>query len=160
MERDLYQWKAIFVFLFQLTRSRGAWPPESDMKMVLLSFQLTRSRGAWRHFLRTECRSKISTHTLTWSVTDTTFVKCVVWGISTHTLTWSVTLLLIVFSFALVHFNSHAHVERDCRTFRKVQTRCIFQLTRSRGAWHDVDRQEQEDYTISTHTLTWSVTTA
>ena len=35
--------------------------------------------------------STISTHTLTWSVTDTTFVKCVVWGISTHTLTWSVT---------------------------------------------------------------------
>ena len=35
------------------------------------------------------------------------------------------------------NFNSHAHVERDCR-FSPIQERAaLFQLTRSRGAWHD-----------------------
>ena len=34
----------------------------------------------------------ISTHTLTWSVTDGLDVHCGVIDISTHTLTWSVTL--------------------------------------------------------------------
>ena len=33
----------------------------------------------------------ISTHTLTWSVTDVGMIKIRVEGISTHTLTWSVT---------------------------------------------------------------------
>ena len=33
--------------------------------------------------------------------------------ISTHTLTWSVTLNRKKISLGLLHFNSHAHVERD-----------------------------------------------
>ena len=33
--------------------------------------------------------------------------------ISTHTLTWSVTLVLAVNLFVIGNFNSHAHVERD-----------------------------------------------
>ena len=55
----------------------------------------------------------ISTHTLTWSVTDSREQK---WGhieISTHTLTWSVTKGRQDRLVYTVHFNSHAHVERD-----------------------------------------------
>ena len=33
---------------FQLTRSRGAWLRQKDIKKDMRSFQLTRSRGAWR----------------------------------------------------------------------------------------------------------------
>ena len=54
--------------------------------------------------------------------------------ISTHTLTWSVTRLENA-SAQNLHFNSHAHVERDAYSFYRS------------SAWK-----------ISTHTLTWSVT--
>ena len=37
------------------------------------------------------CRTTISTHTLTWSVTGKTYSVCKQEIISTHTLTWSVT---------------------------------------------------------------------
>ena len=33
--------------------------------------------------------------------------------ISTHTLTWSVTMILMKEGFGYEYFNSHAHVERD-----------------------------------------------
>ena len=56
----------------------------------------------------------ISTHTLTWSVTyvrlDTAKIDS---SISTHTLTWSVTRSSTVISYCNSNFNSHAHVERD-----------------------------------------------
>ena len=77
---------------FQLTRSRGAWQERSDTerypanfnshahverddfssldRLSASEFQLTRSRGAWRIDIDNfEKRLKISTHTLTWSVT-------------------------------------------------------------------------------------------
>ena len=56
---------------------------------------------------------RISTHTLTWSVTDTNEIVFTFKYISTHTLTWSVTLHVIGLQCWLVNFNSHAHVERD-----------------------------------------------
>ena len=56
---------------------------------------------------------RISTHTLTWSVTGKhTAIKNAP-TISTHTLTWSVTLVLAVNLVVSGNFNSHAHVERD-----------------------------------------------
>ena len=55
----------------------------------------------------------ISTHTLTWSVTMDSLTALYTRIISTHTLTWSVTRSCR-FQFLLIfHFNSHAHVERD-----------------------------------------------
>ena len=75
--------------------------------------------------------------------------------ISTHTLTWSVTQLSVSSqrqayfnSHAhverdrtrqavykdVVNFNSHAHVERDLKIIRTPRLRLKFQLTRSRGA--------------------------
>ena len=56
---------------------------------------------------------RISTHTLTWSVTVTPSYVAVTSAISTHTLTWSVTPLRSAWLLAHLHFNSHAHVERD-----------------------------------------------
>ena len=55
----------------------------------------------------------ISTHTLTWSVTDLTLALEYSDSISTHTLTWSVTCTGFVFRACFKNFNSHAHVERD-----------------------------------------------
>ena len=47
----------------------------------------------YRHFKI----KKISTHTLTWSVTQPLFAVCKLCAISTHTLTWSVTRGALVF---------------------------------------------------------------
>ena len=100
---------------------------------------------------------RISTHTLTWSVT----AYCTLiglpaknfnshahverdlempdklhplQGISTHTLTWSVTILTLFEPYTRFHFNSHAHVERDRHLRSSKSSRQRFQLTRSRGA--------------------------
>ena len=81
------------------------------------------------------CIKKISTHTLTWSVTNLSCCFLRAFAISTHTLTWSVTSSLNVISPVSNDFNSHAHVERD-----KATGSITF------------------SYFISTHTLTWSVT--
>ena len=66
--------------------------------------------------------------------------------ISTHTLTWSVTDSERQYIVNMLHFNSHAHVERDCyRVTRSIMT-LWFQLTRSRGAW--LDFNPPDDYFI------------
>ena len=57
----------------------------------------------------------ISTHTLTWSVTEIIIRNIAKIGISTHTLTWSVTDDLKAQVDNADDFNSHAHVERDRR---------------------------------------------
>ena len=122
----------------------------------MYKFQLTRSRGAWHYYMRTMLiLSYFNSHahverdnTIGISVKD---IK-----ISTHTLTWSVTSPRPERSLNRPHFNSHAHVERDqggaccfCNedisthtltwSVTKTGTRTLsakpFQLTRSRGAW-------------------------
>ena len=56
---------------FQLTRSRGAWRNSAKEHTLFEKFQLTRSRGAWRSAdFVIYCIWIISTHTLTWSVTQ------------------------------------------------------------------------------------------
>ena len=62
----------------------------------------------------------ISTHTLTWSVTrnrDEIYQKN---RISTHTLTWSVTFSASSKLPSSINFNSHAHVERDLIYFSSL----------------------------------------
>ena len=79
---------------------------------------------------------RISTHTLTWSVTHSWMCYNIDTVISTHTLTWSVTSTII-----------------------KSIEPIWFQLTRSRGAWRLVCWYDSMwSLLISTHTLTWSVT--
>ena len=99
----------------------------------------------------------ISTHTLTWSVTDTNEIVFTFKYISTHTLTWSVTLNVISLPGWLVNFNSHAHVERDPHSVSMVSSKSYF------NSHAHVERDVQQKPTtqhpqISTHTLTWSVT--
>ena len=110
------------------------------------SFVLSRARDISTHTLTWSVTDveygkatdfRISTHTLTWSVTgNNRTAPNVHVSISTHTLTWSVTNCHAEMVSSHRHFNSHAHVERDIRPLRLSQK----------------DR-------ISTHTLTWSVTT-
>ena len=64
--------------------------------------------------MQRKCNS-ISTHTLTWSVTERTLSDKATLRISTHTLTWSVTICKDKSSMT-ENFNSHAHVERDLGT--------------------------------------------
>ena len=79
--------------VFQLTRSRGAWLISDRPEFASQSFQLTRSRGAWRYTVYSFAADNlISTHTLTWSVTNQPTIFVVIIVISTHTLTWSVTI--------------------------------------------------------------------
>ena len=57
--------------------------------------------------------TNISTHTLTWSVTNPKGEYWNYFYISTHTLTWSVTFRIVINVADDKNFNSHAHVERD-----------------------------------------------
>ena len=80
-------------------------------------------------------KRRISTHTLTWSVTDEVADQCVEkLNFNSHAHVER-DPLQVMYHKLLNHFNSHAHVERDPST-----------------------SQELSDSVISTHTLTWSVT--
>ena len=99
--------------------------------------------------------------------------------ISTHTLTWSVTLPSFSHSFSLKNFNSHAHVERDGTHQKTIITEEDFNshahverdwqmvLNVSCFCHFNSHAHVERDYpssfalsklSISTHTLTWSVT--
>ena len=78
--------------------------------------------------------------------------------ISTHTLTWSVTTAGRPDRTERGNFNSHAHVERDLMKYKAVAAAVNFNshahVERDPAAlMHDCG-----DIQISTHTLTWSVT--
>ena len=149
----------------------------------LKKFQLTRSRGAWPSvFPLMRGNVQISTHTLTWSVTQ----KWQGWeGYGAFQLTrsrgaWQTGCVAIVYTitFQLTRsrgawpmcdfvylgyvgdFNSHAHVERDHSVCEDNLFLPQFQLTRSRGAWLGNLNIAYDISLISTHTLTWSVTSS
>ena len=123
--------------------------------------------------------TRISTHTLTWSVTGVEGNVVDYEAISTHTLTWSVTGRTIQAGQIFEHFNSHAHVERDFfqiyMTFNwnnfnshahverdakiTTTTRTIFNFNSHAHVERDGSTSVQKnEWKISTHTLTWSVT--
>ena len=90
-------------------------------------------RDPWRK--SGDLKQKISTHTLTWSVTGGEIqLRDQDGNFNSHAHVER-DLLNFNFGFVKINFNSHAHVERDA--FRK-------RLTKYQP--------------ISTHTLTWSVT--
>ena len=77
--------------------------------------------------------------------------------ISTHTLTWSVTIDGEIVSTGVTDFNSHAHVERDM--FTGLYARQIYDFNSHAHVERDVSFiPSTATFTISTHTLTWSVT--
>ena len=120
---------------FQLTRSRGAWPLFGTACLQYQQFQLTRSRGAWRtndnvrwffrhfnshaHVERDTVRTAmgavmtISTHTLTWSVTRYVHSSAPAARFQLTRSRGAWRLCLHSRKHFHLHFNSHAHVERD-----------------------------------------------
>ena len=79
-------------------------------------------------------------------------------NISTHTLTWSVTCRYVAWFCYGLHFNSHAHVERDVDPVV-----CTNRIERHFNSHAHVERDPFTEtrlyqFFISTHTLTWSVT--
>ena len=116
-----------------------------------LTWSVTDSREQkWGHI-------EISTHTLTWSVTPGLCVAVRCPCISTHTLTWSVTGGCVEYYSDVLDFNSHAHVERDGRNSGQFHERANF----NSHAHVERDLLNLIGYYlkhISTHTLTWSVT--
>ena len=109
------------------------------------------------YFLDVYSCGMISTHTLTWSVTATLIGKYNAMAISTHTLTWSVTCCRNFSIQPLRHFNSHAHVERDCTTDLARDDTKNFN-SHAHVERDEVIRMFDNRLKISTHTLTWSVT--
>ena len=82
----------------------------------------------------TEKAQTISTHTLTWSVTEEELVKTILHEISTHTLTWSVTSNTFgIWSNSRI--STHTLTWSVTHTVLKTCKTLAFQLTRSRGAW-------------------------
>ena len=130
--------KDFFYNGFQLTRSRGAWP--CNHSKFLLHLEYFNSHAHVERDAQTvscQIAAKISTHTLTWSVTPLSSWLLALFGISTHTLTWSVTkqcLMLILSAPISTH------------TLTWSVTVPNLGLTNAQN--------------ISTHTLTWSVTKA
>ena len=84
--------QAMHLWIFQLTRSRGAWLQRRNFKIFVCYF------NSHAHVER-DGKANL------W-----TTAKC--------------------------DFNSHAHVERDAPIRRRNMRDFLFQLTRSRGAWH------------------------
>ena len=101
--------------------------------------------------------SGISTHTLTWSVTEKFIRPYAEFEISTHTLTWSVTRSFIGTLFLRNNFNSHANVERDCSQVCMLDKSTISTHTLTWSVTY-FQNNNIEISEISTHTLTWSVT--
>ena len=99
----------------------------------------------------------ISTHTLTWSVTNPVIAFRTITLISTHTLTWSVTGLDREHGQNARYFNSHAHVERDKLTKFFAYANVISTHTLTWSVTTDKTHYGA-NISISTHTLTWSVT--
>ena len=85
------------------------------------------------------------------------FVSSAFHKISTHTLTWSVTAVFASDRPDSTYFNSHAHVERDMGCTGNYLNSSDF----NSHAHVERDKEKfKQGYIepISTHTLTWSVT--
>ena len=76
---------------------------------------------------------KISTHTLTWSVTLNFGQNVTVYVISTHTLTWSVTSA-VCYAWFIWEISTHTLTWSVTPFFTRSNVTMSFQLTRSRGA--------------------------
>ena len=101
-------------------------------------FQLTRSRGAWH-------------------ISSSNSNTCSIFQLTRSRGAWQASFIGQL--SALLHFNSHAHVERD------LSKLSLFPLQYHFNSHAHVERDEESGrnttvFLISTHTLTWSVTFA
>ena len=123
----------------------------------LYEFQLTRSRGAWRMELQNNhLASHFNSHAHVERDIQLIYTECVCL-ISTHTLTWSVTIIPAI-NITLVKFQLTRSRGAWHNLLSALKYKLQFQLTRSRGAWPAKNYQKLSANIISTHTLTWSVT--
>ena len=136
VERDP-EWKDLVkTEEFQLTRSRGAWRKRCWYGQADFGFQLTRSRGAWHsryYFNRSILKFQLTRSRGAWL------------GILRQQgSNWK---------FQLTRSRGAWQEPTE-----EEPTEEEFQLTRSRGAWLQRRRLHNLYSWISTHTLTWSVT--
>ena len=137
VERDLRRNDGEWQYCsFQLTRSRGAWPFYFCGDVFFGKFQLTRSRGAWPN-------DRVG------------LVKGFTFQLTRSRGAWP--HLPQAGRLSRSHFNSHAHVERDA-----IQRMYDGEPYDFNSHAH-VERDYQHltllsQFDISTHTLTWSVT--
>ena len=146
------------VYVFQLTRSRGAWPLHSRCHLQILIYfnshaHVERDGRCFQYpWLLYDFNSHA--HVERDHVCMGIFK---ILEISTHTLTWSVTGSLFKLQDVRCNFNSHAHVERDhfrwCENCKQLHFNSHAHVERDRKM-----RTFQYQMQISTHTLTWSVT--
>ena len=135
VERDMGRDYRVLICEFQLTRSRGAWRCQALLRTSNALFQLTRSRGAW---------PRLSVLSWPWSKFQLTRSRGA-WRFC-HWLDKS-----------LLHFNSHAHVERDTAFLASMILSHYFN-SHAHVERDKFNLQEWLEFHISTHTLTWSVT--
>ena len=127
------------------------------LQMRFCEFQLTRSRGAWlRHFTADFLHCNFNSHAHVERDVGNLRITTQLY-ISTHTLTWSVTEND---SWKLTNGQFQLTRSRGAWQFVQYYVTVIykFQLTRSRGAWLTSAEMFSYFVNISTHTLTWSVT--
>ena len=163
---------------FQLTRSRGAWPCYRQTEGKAWNFNSHAHVERDQRVQRCWGQRRISTHTLTWSVTYIRWVQSrpTAFQLTRSRGAWRNTCIICHFYW---YFNSHAHVERDIITTYQ----CTQDVHFNSHAHVERDRHAPEDNhhrrnfnshahverdlhirlyhflkTISTHTLTWSVT--
>ena len=138
VERDLLVKKLEnCLILFQLTRSRGAWLFFFRIPFFSVKFQLTRSRGAWPFLLWLKTVSDLFQLTRSrgaWRMISSSYRLIYAFQLTRSRGAW---LKKKYPMQPFTNFNSHAHVERD----GYVRKYC-------------------QNYIISTHTLTWSVTSS
>ena len=164
---------------FQLTRSRGAWLKCFLILWISSAFQLTRSRGAWHPQLWPYNRQRyFNSHAHVERDNGSWYAR---WRASAFQLTrsrgaWRAVVINhnVYNEFQLtrssgawllrlhtppvpLHFNSHAHVERDLISSFVVKSEWNF------NSHAHVERDDflyllDKFQQISTHTLTWSVT--
>ena len=122
---------------FQLTASRGGWPPTcSFVGMILSRFQLTASRGGWRNPICTQHKD-IYFNSQPHEETDDR-------GICTHWL--------------FNHFNSQPHEEADCIMIQmKLKEYNFNSQPHEEADWCDCRKHHYRN--ISTHSLTRRLTT-
>ena len=141
---------------FQLTRSRGAWPCYRQTEGKAWNFNSHAHVERDQRVQRCWGQRRISTHTLTWSVTYIRWVQSrpTAFQLTRSRGAWRNTCIICHFYW---YFNSHAHVERDIITTYQCTQDVHFNSHAHVERDVDKPRTRQAVY-ISTHTLTWSVT--
>ena len=128
---------------FQLTASRGGWPPTcSFVGMILSRFQLTASRGGWRNPICTQHKD-IYFNSQPHEEADCIMIqmKLKEYNFNSQPHEEADTSSQLLLS-GLPYFNSQPHEEADNSDWCKSVQVSVFQLTASRGGWPNREIEE------------------